>query len=89
MKCGIQFCFLFFIYELSLFKSEIQNRENTPQRLAWQRQIDRVKENERRLEEFVANQTNKAKDGGKKKSIEVQGKTSTFLMQISLKVQNK
>lgn len=76
MKCGIQFCFLFFIYELSLFKSEIQNRENTPQRLAWQRQIDRVKENERRLEEFVANQTNKAKDGGKKKIIEVQGKTS-------------
>lgn len=72
MKCGILFCFLFFVYELSLSKS--QKRENTPQRLAWQSQIDRVKENERRLEEFVANQTNK--DGGKTKSIEVQGKTS-------------
>ena len=96
MKCGIQFCFLFFIYELSLFKSEIQNRENTPQRLAWQRQIDRVKENERRLEEFVANQTNKAKDGGKKKIIEVQGKTSDIFnanllesaKQVSLSYQN-
>ena len=72
MKCGILFCFLFFVYALSLSNS--QNRENSPQRLAWQRQIDRVKENERRLEEFVANQTNK--DGGKTKSIEVQGKTS-------------
>ena len=81
MKCGILFCFLFFVYALSLSNS--QNRENSPQRLAWQRQIDRVKENERRLEEFVANQAKK--DGEKRKIVKVQGKTSDIFIANLLK----
>ena len=67
MKCGILFFFLFFENASSLSNSQ------NPERLAWQRQIDRVKENERRLEEFIANQAKKG--GEKRKSVDVKSKT--------------
>lgn len=64
------FCLLFFVNVWRLCNS--QNSEIIAQRLAWQRQIDRVKQNERILQEYIAKQ---ARTDGGKKTIDVQGKT--------------
>ena len=77
MKCGILFFFLFFVNASSPSNSQDQERS------AWQRQIDRVKENERRLEEFIANQAKK--DGEKRKSVDVKSKTFDIFMANPLK----
>ena len=70
MNGGVYLCLLCFVNVLSHCNS--QNSEITLQRLAWQRQIDRVKENERRLEEFIAKQR---QNDGQKKTVDVKGKT--------------
>lgn len=70
MKGEVLLCLLCFVSVLSHCNS--QNSEITLQRLAWQRQINRVKENERRLEAFVAKQ---GQNDSQKKIIDVKGKT--------------
>ena len=70
MKDRVLFCLLCFVNVWHLSNS--QNSEIIAQRLSWQRQIDRVKQNERILQEYIAKQ---ARTDGGKKTIDVQGKT--------------
>ena len=70
MNGGVLFCLLCFANILSHCNS--QNSEINLHRLAWQRQIDRVKENERRLKEFIAKQR---ENDSQTKTIDVKGKT--------------
>ena len=70
MKGRVLFCLLCLVNVWRLCNS--QNSEIIAQRLSWQRQIDRVKQNERILQEYIAKQ---ARTDGVKKTIDVQGKT--------------